>query len=552
MSSGSSLRTFVLPLWAMRPALARAVVLTALLVVELIGFGITFDLGSLPPDANFWSKAFIRTPRAVALLIATVLAAGLVGGKTLWTEAAESYQRMNGRHRWRWWLALHLAAMGLLYWTTSQIFALAEAGSAPTRDWTALWLALAAAALACSACALFPAALWPHLAWQARWAVLGGIPLGAVAWLAAWASGRVGWKLLGNVTIVLVEKILSLVYPATVSDLGTMTVGTPDFAVDVVATCSGYQGIGLISVFVSAYLWLFRSRLRFPRAWMLLPLGIFAIWLANVARIVLLIMVGASGWPEIAHGGFHSQAGWLAFNAVALGLVAIAAKSRYLNTSWVHDRAASQQNASVAYLAPFLGTVLTAMLTAVWAQEFDWYYPARVVIGSSLLMLFRASYSELKCDFAWHSIWLAAATAAAWLSLVPVDQATAPKALPTPEGAAALWTTMWLAAKTIGYVFVTPFVEELAFRGYLMRRLISADFQHVQQGQFTWRALIVSSLLFGALHGQNWLPASLAGFVFGGALRQRGKLLDAVVAHAATNGLVTCFVFTKGDWSLWS
>ena len=36
----------------------------------------------------------------------------------------------------------------------------------------------------------------------------------------------------------------------------------------------------------------------------------------------MLIAIGALGHPSVAVGGFHSQAGWIAFNAVGLGLVA--------------------------------------------------------------------------------------------------------------------------------------------------------------------------------------------------------------------------------------
>ena len=58
----------------------------------------------------------------------------------------------------------------------------------------------------------------------------------------------------------------------------------------------------------SLFLVLFRQDLRFPQAFCLLPVGVLAIWLCNVVRITALILVGAYGSPEIAVGGFHSQA----------------------------------------------------------------------------------------------------------------------------------------------------------------------------------------------------------------------------------------------------
>jgi exosortase/archaeosortase family protein len=69
--------------------------------------------------------------------------------------------------------------------------------------------------------------------------------------------------------------------------------GTPQFAVAIYPACAEYEGIGLISVFVGSYLWLFRGSLRFPQAFILLPCGILVIWLVNAVRITLLVLFGA-------------------------------------------------------------------------------------------------------------------------------------------------------------------------------------------------------------------------------------------------------------------
>ena len=95
----------------------------------------------------------------------------------------------------------------------------------------------------------------------------------------------------------------------------------------------------------------------------------------------------------------------------------------------------------------------------------------------------------------------------------------------------------WVVAKVIGYVIVTPLAEELAFRGYLMRRLISSDFEAVPPGQFTWVSFLVSSVLFGLMHGE-WLAGILAGVAYALVVVRTGRVRDAVVAHAVTNGLL--------------
>ena len=139
-----------------------------------------------------------------------------------------------------------------------------------------------------------------------------------------------------------------------------------------------------------------------------------------------------------------------------------------------------------------------------------------------------------------------------WLALEPRSAAASghdavPTALASlPRG----WAIFWLTFRVLGSVIVVPLAEELAFRGYLMRRLIATDFQEVPLGQFSWFSFLVSSVLFGALH-QRWLAGTLAGVFYALCLYRRGRLMDAVLAHAATNALIAACVLIMGKWSLW-
>jgi CAAX prenyl protease-like protein len=105
--------------------------------------------------------------------------------------------------------------------------------------------------------------------------------------------------------------------------------------------------------------------------------------------------------------------------------------------------------------------------------------------------------------------------------------------------------------RAIGSIVAVPIAEELAFRGYLTRRFIADDFEQVPLGAFTWYSLILSSLLFGLLHGR-WLAGTLAGVLFAVALYRRGRMLDAIIAHATANALVTMYVLYTQNWAAWS
>jgi exosortase E/protease (VPEID-CTERM system) len=312
--------------------------------------------------------------------------------------------------------------------------------------------------------------------------------------------------------------------------------------------------MGLISVFLLVYLWLFRRDLRFPHALLLLPLGVLLAWLANIGRIVALIAVGTWGLPEFARGGFHSQVGWLLFLSVSLGLVAVTRRTKVFGlvdtTTLDHTRAA---NPVAANLVPLLAVVAVQMVTAAVSTVFD--YPLCMLVALAALAYFRPAYAGWSLKWSWQAAGLGVAAFAVWMALESVPfLRTNPSAPSLDADLAGLtpWAAVgWLACRVIGSVAVVPFVEELAFRGYLTRRLIAADFRSVPPGTFTWLSFLLSSVIFGALHGR-WLAGFAAGMLYALSYYRRGRLMDAVLAHGVTNALIAAYVLGTGDWSLWS
>jgi len=96
-----------------------------------------------------------------------------------------------------------------------------------------------------------------------------------------------------------------------------------------------------------------------------------------------------------------------------------------------------------------------------------------------------------------------------------------------------------------------PIAEELAFRGFLLRRLISSDFDALPPRSFTWLGLAISSIAFGLLHGNLWLAGILAGLAYAWALLRKGSIGSAAAAHATTNALLAAYVLLFHQWHLW-
>jgi exosortase/archaeosortase family protein len=144
-------------------------------------------------------------------------------------------------------------------------------------------------------------------------------------------------------------------------------------------------------LFLSLYLWLFRRALRFPHALLLLPVGVLAIWLCNIVRITRLIAIGTSISPGVALGGFHSQAGWLFFLSVSLGLMAAGHSLRLFAAQPLpQSEATSPRGApdAAALLVPALVLLASIILISAASSGFDRWYPLRLVATAAALWHF--------------------------------------------------------------------------------------------------------------------------------------------------------------------
>ena len=302
--------------------------------------------------------------------------------------------------------------------------------------------------------------------------------------------------------------MLGAIYPDVVTIPNRLVVGTPAFRVSIAPTCSGYEGVGLILAFLGIYLYLFRKELRFPGALVLLPLGAVTIWVLNAVRIVALIAIGTSGWREVALGGFHSQAGWLLFNAVGLAFVAPstgADNSRKTGRSAVRPRGQAVDS-TTAFLGPFVALLAAAMVTGVFSAGFEWLYPVRVAAAALVIWSCRAGYRAVRWSGSPAAVGIGLLTFVLWMALLPADL-TAKNGWPAAlQSVPSLWAGLWLVVRVFGYVVVAPVAEELAFRGFLTRRLIRSDMDQVPVGTFSWTSFLLTSLIFGAFHGPLWLP----------------------------------------------
>ncbi|MGA2350318.1 MAG: exosortase E/protease, VPEID-CTERM system [Terracidiphilus sp.] len=392
-----------------------------------------------------------------------------------------------------------------------------------------------------------------------------------------WDASSSGFgRFLQTITFQSVGAVLHIFMPTSFVDPIRFRVGTSSFAVIVAKECSGIEGLGLVLVFTIVWLAYFRRESRFPQALLLIPCALVSVWVLNIFRICSLIMIGSAGAPDVAMVGFHSQAGWIAFTSVAFGFSMATRK-----LSWVQrtasETAGTSENlaqggvkdevgatvrpsdelgespAARAYLIPFLAILAASFVSKAGSGSFEWLYPLRFVAATVALWAYRGELRKLNWRFGWTAPLTGAAVFLVWIVPLWWTRHSSPSSLGASLTALSMPARLtWIAFRIAAAAITVPIADELAFRGFLARRLIDREFDRVPFSSLTSLSVVVSSVAFGLLYGQHWIAGMVAGFAYAALVRWRERIGDAVVAHATSNLLLAVWVLSRGDWALWS
>lgn len=548
-----------MPITSKRLAI-RWMALVAILALELVTITGRYEVPPLLENDTSWSPWLFHFSKEIWAVSLWIFCACLLIFSPRLKVILSNLREQSTEYRWLAWLAFHVLSFVLFAVITALIFEIPINPARLSTPWFLSWFTMASATLLLWLLALAPGRFWLRLIRQEHISFLFGCLLGICAWMLigmlirqeAPLGQKEFWNFLAVPTLQIVHSLLGWIYSDLVYQPERFILGTDDFQVEISYACSGIEGISLITIFLAIYLWLFRKELRFPQAFWLFPLGIIAIWLANAVRIAMLIMIGAFFSPEIASWGFHAQAGWIAFTLIALGAIALSNQMQFFTvTKPDFPVAKTGKTLAAALLVPLLVLMASSMLTSASSSGFDTLYPLRVVAIATVLYYFRQTYTGLGWSWTWQAPAIGTAVFMIWILLEP-DVDSSKTAL--SQGLAELTSgsaAVWLIFRVLGSVITVPLAEELAFRGYLIRKLIAKDFENVPFGQFSWFSFMLTSVLFGLLH-ERWVAGTLAGMAYAWALYRRGQIGDAVVAHMTTNALIAMFVLTQSKWYLWS
>jgi exosortase E/protease (VPEID-CTERM system) len=523
-----------------RALFIRAGCAVGLLAAEYLLLAVAFDGSQIAENVGSWSR-LSSVGKSVAVAVA-ILGAGLIRRRSILVEAFGELAGALGPVKWQW-AGLHGLIFVGFVGCTAQVFAPGGLSSGFASLLVAGWVLLGLATLVSLLRAAFGGA-WRVIAVALLRLAWSGLALGVLAYFAAFRSQQY-WPWLAKGTLTLSATLLEIVSSDVRVVPSELLLGLGAVDVEVSEPCSGAEGVTLVFVLLAGYLFTARRHLRFPRALLVLPLGVLTVWVLNAVRVAGLVAIGAWVSPAIAFGGFHSKAGWVAVCAVALAAVWLTERAPF----FARNRTPLQNayNPVAVYCLPLLVLIVVGMLTSLFAADVDWLYGVRLLGAAAVLYAYRREYAGLVTRPARAALLAGVAVFALWLALVSSGTSVPPGAAFTHAGPAA--QSAWLVSRIVGTVFFVPIAEELAFRGFLQRRLIASNFERVPQNRFTWPSLVVTALAFGLLH-EHFVAGTLAGLGYSLVGYRRGRLADCVAAHATTNLLLAGAALAFERWDL--
>ncbi len=211
------------------------------------------------------------------------------------------------------------------------------------------------------------------------------------------------------------------------------------------------------------------------------------------------------------------------------------------------------------YVAPFVVFVLF-LAAGDFLGLGEWEHPFRCAVLAFTLWFFSRGVIDLRPRYALWSIALGVAVFLVWVGpdvLFPgyrthwlfSNSLLGKPASSLPAGFEL--SPMVLIFRSVRAIILVPIIEELFWRGWLLRWLIDNDFEKVGIGAFTWSSFLIASVLFASEHGSYWEVGLLAGFAYNWWITRTKSLADCIWAHAVTNAVLSGYVVFGKHWEYW-
>jgi CAAX prenyl protease-like protein len=110
---------------------------------------------------------------------------------------------------------------------------------------------------------------------------------------------------------------------------------------------------------------------------------------------------------------------------------------------------------------------------------------------------------------------------------------------------------LFILVRVLSSVVNVPILEELFWRGWLMRWLIDRNFLKVPLGAYTPYAFWMVALLFASEHGSYWDVGLVTGVIYNWWIVKTRNLANCILTHAVTNACLAIYVVARDQWQYW-
>jgi CAAX prenyl protease-like protein len=219
----------------------------------------------------------------------------------------------------------------------------------------------------------------------------------------------------------------------------------------------------------------------------------------------------------------------------------------------------SNTQATLGFIAPFLVFVGLMGIEKSFNLPGAWLYPLRFAATLGVLLIYSRPYLSFRPTAPVYSIALGILVFVIWIA---PDQlfhyrhhwlfensitGNASSSLPPDlQG-----NPLFLILRCISSFALVPVLEELFWRGWMMRWLIDNDFRKVPLGKYAPISFWVVALLFASEHGPYWEVGLAAGALYNWWMVRTGSLADCILAHSVTNATLCGWVLATGEWQYW-
>jgi CAAX prenyl protease-like protein len=190
-------------------------------------------------------------------------------------------------------------------------------------------------------------------------------------------------------------------------------------------------------------------------------------------------------------------------------------------------------------------------------KSFLFFYPVKTVAVAAIILFFRSRYVELR----WRDLFSFPRTSlsiliglAVFVLWIHMDWPFATFGKPAGYNPAIFEDrairTLFVASRLAGAILVVPVMEELFWRSFLIRYVMSPDFMKMPIGHFAWFSFILTTVLFGLEHNL-WLAGMMAGVAYNLILYYTKSISQCITAHAVTNLCLGLYVLNTGAWNFW-